>query len=328
MKKFITVFIILCLSLTCILALVGCNQGVKGIALPEEVTLEQALKDGGYELVFEDNFDGDSLDTTKWKAGYNTPVRRAGYYENTQDTLFVKDGNLTIRTLYKDGQYGKGWYTSWVESATNPDKGHAPKTEDFKGFSAKYGYFEVRCIVPPTEGIWSAFWLMPDEGTGMTQNDQQGTGADGVEIDIMESPWMFNKADQNLNVHVLHGEGYQNTKSERSKYYNIPDMYTQYHTYGVMWTEEEYIFYIDGRETWRTKHTVDGHTYGVSQVKEYMLLTVEIAGYQDKDGNLRVGKELGSDGKEVGAWCGNPDNNDKSKKYDFVIDYVKVYQAA
>ena len=50
--------------------------------------LLNALKQGNYELVFEDNFDGDSLDTSKWKAGYDGDhVRRAAYVETTPDTL-------------------------------------------------------------------------------------------------------------------------------------------------------------------------------------------------------------------------------------------------
>ena len=215
--------------------------------------LQKALKQGNYELVFEDNFDGDSLDTSKWKAGYDgeNHVRRAAYVETTPDTLFVKDGTLTIRTHYKtDGQYGEGWYTSWVESATNPNKGHvAAMQENYEGFSAKYGYFEARCIAPPCEGIWSAFWLMPDEGTGMTSEDVMGTGTDGVEIDIMESPWYYTGFfKRNANMHVLHGDGYANTKSQKSDSIRVSNMYSEFHTYGVMWTPEEYVFYIDGKK--------------------------------------------------------------------------------
>ena len=293
--------------------------------------LQKALKQGNYELVFEDNFDGDSLDTSKWKAGYDgeNHVRRAAYVETTPDTLFVKDGTLTIRTHYKtDGQYGEGWYTSWVESATNPNKGHvAAMQENYEGFSAKYGYFEARCIAPPCEGIWSAFWLMPDEGTGMTSNDVMNTGSDGVEVDIMESPWYYSGFfNRNSNMHVLHGDGYANTKSQKSDSIRVSNMYSEFHTYGVMWTPEEYVFYIDGKETWRTPHIVDDVTLGVSQVKQYMLLTVEVGGYMDEDGNLHPGKALNADGTESEYWCGDASRNDKNKNYDFIIDYVRVYQ--
>lgn len=318
-KRFIMYVAATLIAVMCAAMLAGCSQARD---IPEEKTLADVLEKGGYEIVFEDDFDGDSLDYTKWKSGYKGGVRRAAYYEDSEDTLFVSDGNLTIRTLYKNGQYGEGWYTSWVETATKDSSSGIVNSDNYKGFATTYGYFEVRCIAPPTVGIWSAFWLMPDEGTGMSSDDVLGTGADGVEIDVMESPWMYSRTDKEANMHVLHGDGYSNTKSEKSPLYKIPDMYTSFHTYGVLWTEEEYVFYIDGAETWRTKHTVDGQTLGVSTVNEYMILSVEVAGYTAEDGTLVEGKN--ADGSDY--WCGNPAENDKNKHYDFVIDYVRVYK--
>lgn len=317
-KKIAALLCVVLIAAFIVATMSSCSQAID---IPEEKTLEKALEEGGYKLVFEDDFNGNSIDYTKWKTGYKSPSRRAGYYEDSADTLFVSDGNLTIRTLYKDGQFGEGWYTSWIETATKDSSAAVKRSEDYQGFSSKYGYFEVRCIAPPCEGIWSAFWLMPDEGPGMSADDVIGTGADGVEIDVMESPWKAFKNDKETNVHVLHGDGYSATKSEKSPMYHVPDMYSEFHTYGVMWTEEEYVFYIDGVETWRTKHTVNGETLGVSEVKEYMLLTVEVAGYTAEDGTLVAG--LNEDGTPY--WCGDPMKNDKSKYYDFVIDYVKVY---
>ncbi len=300
----------------------GCTKQKE---LPKEPSLTvETLEKEGYKLVFSDEFEGDKIDTTKWRLGYHQPTRRGGYYDATEDLLFQKDGALTIRTLYKDGPYGEGFYTSWVESCTKDGVSSKPKTEDLEGFAAKYGYFEIRCIVPPAEGIWSAFWLKPDSDVGMSKDDVLGTGEDGVEIDVMESPWYFN-GGKSLNQHVLHGDGYQLDKVEASPIYKVPDMYTQFHTYGVLWTENEYIFYVDGRETWRSTHTVEDENLGVSQVPEYMLLTVEVAGYLDENNNPHPGKEL-VEGKEKKSWCGDPMNNDKEKAYDFIVDYVRVYQ--
>ena len=69
---------------------------------------------------------------------------------------------------------------------------------------------------------------------------------------------------------------------------------------------------------------MDGETLGVSQVKEYIILSVEAGGYSEKDGTLVPGKN--EDGTDY--WCGDPMSNDKDKYYDFVIDYVRVYQKA
>lgn len=316
-KRVLCIVLTLIVAFSCAFALTACVKKI-----PSEKTLDAVLEEGGYKLVFADEFDGDGVDYTKWRTGYQTPSRRAAYYEDSADTLFVSDGALTIRTLWKDGQYGEGWYTSWLETSTRPDGEGITHSENYEGFSAKYGYFEVRCIAPPTIGIWSAFWLMPDEGTGMGPDDVMGTGADGVEIDVMESPWKYATSGKESVQHVVHGDGYTDIKSDKSDRYKVPDMYSEFHTYGVLWTEEEYVFFIDGAETWRTRHTVDGQTLGVSEVNEYMILSVEVGGHTAEDGTLVEGKE--ADGSK--SWCGNPAKNDKSKHYDFVIDYVRVYQ--
>lgn len=326
MKKLVFSLVALTLVVTAV-ALCACTDDA--IPLPEEVTLQKVLDEGGYELVWDDEFDDDSIDHTKWRVGYDTPARRAGWYVDTPDTVFEKDGALTIRTQYREnGEYGAGWYTSWVDSATGytSETSQMVHSDDYQGFAAKYGYFEIRCIAPPCTGIWSVFWMMPDgDAVGMSENDIKGTGTDGLEVDVMESP--YHAWGNSYNVHVVHGEGYSDTRSDRSATYEVPNMYSQYHTYGVLWTEEEYVFYIDGRETWRTSYSPDGETLGVSQVEEYLLLTVEVGGYEDENGVLHPGVTL-EDGVEVPFWCGDPDDNDKTKTYDFVIDYVRVYQKA
>lgn len=247
-------------------------------------------------------------------------VRRAGYYVDEPSNLFVKDGNLTIRTNWQEnGTYGAGWYTSWLETSTGANAS-MPVAENYKGFSQAGGYFEIKCKAPASTGIWSAFWLMPDEGVAFTKNDIQGTAEDGLEIDIMESPYYYQNK-KGACTHVLHCDGYdERLKSTRSNTYLMPDMYTEMHTYALEWSETEYKFYIDGILTWKTKHEYKGKVFNVAKVAEYMILSVEVGGHRDKDGNMIPGFE--SDGSE--CWAGNPNDNDKTKNYDFVIDSVKV----
>ena len=44
-----------------------------------------------------------------------------------------------------------------------------------------------------------------------------------------------------------------------------------WHTFGLYWTKDEYVYYIDGKETWRTK------AGGASQVEQFIILSEEIA---------------------------------------------------
>lgn len=317
-------------ALACIVLAGAAFSGCKGKEDPNLVkvaSLEKTLDLKNYKLTFEDNFDGTSFNTQYWRYGYTEEgPRKGGYW--VDDAVKVRDGNLVITTNYREnGKFGAGWYTGALETShqTYGDKDSGKMSD--KGFSQKYGYFEVRCKVPKIHGAWAAFWLMPDNNF---KNDVFGSGSDGAEIDIFESMYMYQKKEpyQNSVTHAVHIDGYGNElKSQGSKHYSMDDLYDTYHTYGLEWNENHYVFYIDGKETWRTNEWVskDYPTYrmsNVAQVAEYIILSCEVAGVE-KDGKPQPGKN--ADGGV--NWAGTPeDNEDKSKSYDFLVDYVKVYQ--
>ncbi len=243
--------------------------------------------------VFADEFNGDSLDMRIWNDHASTNgVRRGGYWD--KDMVSVKNGNLIIKTAYlKDGLNGKpaGWYTAGIDTKNS--------------FEHCYGYYECRCILPKGYGHWSAFWLMSD---GVNHID--GSGKDGSEIDIMESPFWGNKRLQNTTMHTIHYDGYGKAhKSQGSPNWKINgDPYSEFHTYGLEWNKNGYTFYIDGKKTTTTNFG------GASQVPEYLILSVEVAG---KNG-------IPSKDFSVGVI----DDNEGSKDFtsEFIIDYVRVYQ--
>ena len=268
-------------------------------------------------LTFEDDFDGNSLDRSKWNYGFEvedgkqSAPRRGGFW--AQDGVLVENGNLILRTDWReDGENGAGWYSG--TAMTCKQNGQSENL-----FEQKYGYFEIRCKVPYFIGGWCAFWLMPYDGFSHEHNNQTSpehlnTGIDGAEIDVFESPFSYlSKSRNNVVNHAVHYDGYNEYLKSVSKVdVKVTDLYDEYHTYGFEWREDYYKFYIDGVLTWKV--TSDGYTKNlkkvkhnvVSQVEEYMLLSVEVVG-DDK-------------------WCGDPAKNDKSKNYDFAIDYVRVYQ--
>lgn len=259
-----------------------------------------------YHLVWSDDFDGDELDRNKWNDNQNVntlhwgAVRKGGYWH--KDMISVHDGALHIATKYIDeeqaaaygGDYKAGWYTGYVTTyESNSADEQNPDT-------FLYGYFETRCILPSGLGLWSAFWMM-NGGVYETDND----GVDGTEIDVFESfgyPDMPYKTADNISVN-LHWNGY----NEEHQHYHVGNFYaknpyTEFNTYAVEWTPDEYIFYINGHETARTDKG------GVSQNPECLLLSVEISG------------ENGIPNMSKGDITKNGDN------VNFIVDYVKVYQ--
>jgi beta-glucanase (GH16 family) len=256
-----------------------------------------------YHLLFQDNFDEKSLNTDfwspneyyrQWGSAKETSKRRGGWWD--PDQVFLRDGDLIIEPAYKNGKYGPGFYSG--ELASNGR------------VSFKYGYFECRAKLPLASGVWSAFWMMP-----FVNSDAIKGGTDGTEIDIFESPYA-GKADKDAVQHNLNWDGYdaghQTTGSGRVP---VSAPYTTFHTYGVEWTPDAYVFSIDGKETWRT----DAKGFGVSQVMSYLLLSCEV------EGQVVNGVPTPADPSQASwVWTSIPDPT--MKPTDFVVDYVRVYQ--
>ena len=243
-----------------------------------------------FELSFEDEFD--TLDRSVWSGHYtygdDDYVRRGGYWNSA--LARAEDGVLVIPMVYRERGLksgGAGWYSAGID--TDAD---APN-----GFSQRYGYFEVRCILPKCADCWAAFWLL-NGGTF----DVGSEGRDGTEIDVFESAY-YGERINNMISSNLHYDGYgaDHRSLGAKKYLVRGDPYSEFNTYGVEWNEKGYIFYINGVESFRTDFG------GVSREPEYMILSLEVSG----DDGIYKGK-----------------NADTAKEYDFIVDYVRAYRYA
>ena len=219
-----------------------------------------------WKLAWHDEFDGTALDAAKWIAP--DCVRRDGRW-TPKAVALDGHGHLVIRTYEEGGRYFDG------AAQTKGKYEHA------------FGYYVARMKLQAQPGHWCAFW-MTGEGTGTVGDG----GMDGTEIDIMEKPWL----DGRVN-HALHWDGYRKGEHQsvgtRS---DVPAVMQGWHTYGLLWTPEEYVFYIDGAEKWRSR------AGGVCQVPRFLEFSDEL---QKKGwaGDIRTAKL--------------PD--------EFSADYVRVY---
>lgn len=246
-----------------LLFLTGCASVGFGKPAPVGPTLPQGQE---WSLVWSDEFNGGAVDGAKWEV-VGDSKRRDGYWVR-EDTYVDGKGHLVLRTK-KDGDR----YTSGA-------------IRTMGRFERAFGYYEVRCKFPVEVGHWPAFWMMCG-GVGKVGDG----GRDGTEIDIMEKPWRDERVQ-----HALHWDGYGDHHQSKGEVAKVPGVMEGFHTFGLHWTPEEYVFYIDGKETWRT------NAGGVCQVPVYLKLTEEIG-------------DWGGDIKEAAL----PDY--------FVVDYVRVYEA-
>ena len=121
----------------------------------------------GYDLVWSDEFNGESIDATQWNWEVNGDGggnNEEQYYIDSEENSYIENGNLVLVAKREDYQGKK--YTS------------ARLTTQGK-YSVQYGRIDIRAIVPDGRGIWPALWMLGDN-----------IGTDGWpncgEIDIME----------------------------------------------------------------------------------------------------------------------------------------------
>ncbi|MDB4945820.1 MAG: Beta-glucanase precursor [Labilithrix sp.] len=241
----------------------------------------------GYVQVFGDEFDGASLDTSKWWTRY---VYSDGTLDrlNDEQQRYRENGNhvMTGSTLKLTAKKVGGDYESgMIRSKT----------------IVKYGYFEARVKMPGAVGMWPAFWLNGESGGWPP------------EIDIFE--FVNNGVEDRATMlhtgvvgHGAQGSAFLSADPNFNKqwtFWNAPYAFPDaFHTIACLWDETSATTYVDGAPIvsrgYRWVHD-DGSDGGYAHV----LL------------NLAVG----------GEWAGRHGIDDSAFPQGLEIDYVRVYQA-
>lgn len=255
-----------------------------------------SASEGGYtesekkwELVWEDNFDGDCLDLNNW----NYETHEPGWVNNelqeyTSDSrnIYVENGNLILKGIKEETEDGVKYTSGKVTTQNKRDY--------------KYGRFEARLKVPEGQGLWPAFWMMP------TNENLYGSWPRCGEIDIME----ILGHEPNKAYGTIH-YGNPHKESQSAFVLNNGTFADDYHVFAVEWEPNEMRFYIDGNlyhkvNDWFTKQEGgDEITYPAPFDQTFYLQF-----------NLAIG----------GTWPGNPDETTDFENAEYKIDYVRVYQ--
>jgi beta-glucanase (GH16 family) len=251
-------------------------------ASPEKAGAEPGGTFG--ELVFGDEFNGPEIDTARWfvEDGHqdywpDTPWRRNFKEEN----VYIEDGALVIRVAKEKVGFSSGALVTGVKGQPSP-------------FEQAFGRFEARLRFPSQQGHWCAFWLWNESQGGI-----DGSGRDGTEIDILERAWLLDRA-----MHTLHWDGYAEAHRSAEQIVEGAGLNDGgWHVVRLDWYPDVYVFFVDGKETWRTA------AGGVAQAPNYMILSDEI-------GNFGEGPD---------AWGVGPIENAVLPDY-FYADYVRVYE--
>ena len=180
------------------------------------------------QYLWHDEFDGETIDTSKWTFEIGTGASGWGnneweYYTNRKENAYVQDGILHIRANKEDFEGSK--YTS--ARMITKDK-----------FSFTYGTVEARIALPVGKGIWPAFWLL---GQNIDAVSWPACG----EIDIIETVNSEN---------IVYGTNHWANGTEYATYGNNTGNYrnqkfeldvTQFHNYKFTWDEKYIRMFVD-----------------------------------------------------------------------------------
>lgn len=166
-------------------------------------------------------------------------------------------------------------------------------------FAFTYGKVVGRLKVPYAQGVWPAFWML---GANISQVGWPACG----EIDIMEN-FGRQTGDESRNRAAVHGPGYSGGNPV-SAVYNLPGaakVAEDFHVYAVEWGPNSIEFSVDGKAFLKvTPASIPSGAAWPFDKPHFILL------------NLAIG----------GNPSGYPDATTPFPQ-DYVIDYVRVYQA-
>ena len=239
-------------------------------------------------LVWADEFDGTGLDPQRWhiQTGTGTAYGLTAWGNNELQTYTAAPENLSVnggllRITALDIPSGNSAYTS-----------ARIRTAGLAAFAG--GRIEARVRVPAGQGLWPAFWMLPEEA-------RYGGWAVSGELDIME---VLGHDPSRLHCTVHYGGSYPCNSNTGSSVVG-PDLSADFHTYGVEWSDDEITWLLDGAAVHTLTAEGLGGRFWPFDRPFHLLL------------NLAVG----------GNWPGSP-NASTPFPAELAVDWVRVWQAA
>lgn len=192
------------------------------VAIAQDLNKQPAGDDAAWELVWEDDFNGNKPDDIIW----SLCQRGTSDWNNTMSDdprlLEVKDGILHLRGIVNDRKDDEAPYLT--TGLTSKGK-----------YNFTYGKVQIKARFKCAQGAWPALWMMGEKG---------GWPANG-EIDLMEHLNFEDKVHQTVHSEYTHKlNGKEPRKSGTAKIDR-----DDWNTYGCEWDADKIVFTVNDKPT-------------------------------------------------------------------------------
>jgi beta-glucanase (GH16 family) len=197
----------------------------------------QLIAGKNYQLVWRDEFNGTSIDASKWNKfgpwGHPVASNWTGHFSYLRSNVSEANGVATI-TVHNTGGGPGGTWTGGILS-----------TDTTKWF--RYGFVEVRAKLPKGQGFWPAIWLY-------------GSNRSKDEMDMME---FLGGDPTTVYLSYVYSGGQQQFAPKSS------DWTSDYHLFQMKWEPGRLTYYVDNVQTgtWSTN---------VSARPKYLMLNFDV----------------------------------------------------
>jgi beta-glucanase (GH16 family) len=191
---------------------------------------------GNWTLTFDDEFSGNSLDTTKWNTNPGWTMITDDAYMSASE-ISVGNGSADLRV--DNFSTGGAAFTSSMINTQNK-------------YSFTYGVAEARIQIPRGNGVDAGFWLIPNNGSWPP------------EIDIIELVTQV----ANYAIMTYHWGSANNALPQ---YYGGPDYSAGFHIFSVNWQPGSITWYIDGAQ--RAQYAVSAN---ITNLPMYIIVNPDV----------------------------------------------------
>lgn len=248
----------------------------------------------GYQLVFVDEFRGESIDESKWNfeigtgCQYGENLNGWGNFEDqyykSENASIVDNDFLQIEAKEELVVYSDDCGSNQIKNYTSARLNTRNK------FDFTYGKVEASIKFDRAVGLWHAFWMLP--------TFPQETWPNSGEIDILE---FANREGEYFYAGTLHHSGPligTNYSYPNESYFN------SFHLYSIEWDLSTIKWYVD----------------------DVLVQTITRTSNATLDNNWPFDTEFHMIlNTAVGGTLGGPPSLSNQSQY-MLVDYVKVYQ--